>query len=496
MSADPSIQSAIDDFLSQGPIAGLAGGEELTSSSGETFATLDPGTGEKLADVHALQPAEVDRAVELAGQAFENADWAKLPVNERCVYLQRLADEVEKRKPFIAQLESLDCGKILGQAADDVQNFIDTMRYFADLAQNLQLRTVIAVKGHEAAYARHPWGVCGSIVPWNFPFLLCGWGIAPALAAGNTVVVKPAEDTPLTTLYLARLVKELGFPDGVVNVVPGLGEVTGAALSANPRLARMSFTGSPEVGRLVAEACGRNLVPVKLELGGKGAAVVFDDVDLSETAQKLVDAITFHTGQVCCDATRWLIQKPIYDEFVNEVSERMKKVVIGYPSDETAQMGPVVSETQKTRVLGYLEKGMGDGAEVVLEGGAAEVEGRPDGYYVKPALLAGSLDNVAAREEIFGPVAYLAPFEDESDGLTKANDTAYGLANSVWSSDLGRCRRVAESFEAGNGWINSHNVVVHGVPYGGVKQSGLGGGVGSIETLLDYYRGISVIRPL
>ncbi len=496
MTTDPSLQDEIREILSQGPIAGFAGGEDLPSSSGDTFAVNDPGSGEKLADVHNLQPADVDRAVELAGKAFENSDWAKLPVNERCVYLHRLADEVENRKPLIAQLESMDCGKILGQAEDDVQNFIDTMRYFADLAQSMQLRTVIAVKGHDAAYTRHPWGVCASIVPWNFPFLLCGWGIAPALAAGNTVVVKPAEDTPLTTLYLGRMVKELGFPDGVVNIVPGLGEVTGSALSASSDISRMSFTGSPEVGRLVAEACGRNLVPVKLELGGKGAAVVFDDVDVSETAQKLVDAITFHTGQVCCDATRWLIQKPVYDDFVNEVSERMRKVVIGYPSNDGTQMGPVVNETQKARVLGYLEKGVGEGAEVVLEGGSAEVEGQPGGYYVKPALLAGSLENVAAREEIFGPVAYLAPFEDEADGLSKANDTPYGLANSVWSSDLSRCHRVADSFVAGNGWINSHNVVVHGVPYGGVKQSGMGGGVGSLETLLDYYRGISVVRPL
>ena len=195
----------------QGPIAGLAGGEELASSTGETFEVKDPGSGEKLAEVHNLQAEDVDRAVELAGQAFGNAEWTGLPVNERCVYLHRLADEVENRKPLISHLESMDCGKILGQAEDDVQNFIDTMRYFADLAQNMQLRTVLAVKGHEAAYARHPWGVCGSIVPWNFPFLLCGWGIAPALAAGNTVVVKPAEDTPLTTLYLAVWLRKLVF---------------------------------------------------------------------------------------------------------------------------------------------------------------------------------------------------------------------------------------------------------------------------------------------
>lgn len=314
------------------------------------------------------------------------------------------------------------------------------------------------------------------------------------MAAGNTCVVKPAEDTPLSTLYVAHLAKKAGIPDGVLNVVPGLGETAGAALSRNPDICRVSFTGSPEVGRLVAENCGRNLVPVKLELGGKGAAVVFDDVDIPEAAEKLVNAITFHTGQVCCDATRWLIQEPIYDTFVNECVDRLKAIQIGYQMEDGTQMGPVVSEIQHKRVLRYLEKGVAEGAKVVLEGGAAET-GR-NGHYVKPALLAGSLDNVAAREEIFGPVAYLAPFKDESDGLTMANDTPYGLANSVWSSDLDRCRRVASQFEAGNGWINSHNVVVHSVPYGGIKQSGMGGGVGSIETLLDYYRGISVVRPL
>ncbi len=482
-------------FLSQGPLKGFIGGKNVGSSNGETFITHDPGSGETIAEVSHFQPDDVNRAVESADKAFRETEWAKLPPNERGVILHRLADEVEERKSIIGQLESLDAGKILWQAEGDVQNFVDTVRYFADMALYVQPRSALAVKGHEAWTVKHPWGPCGFIFPWNFPLLLVGWGIAPALAAGNTVVIKPAEDTPLSAIYLAQLAQEVGVPDGVINVVPGHGETTGAALAGHPGLKRMSFTGSPEVGRLVAEACGRNLVPVKLELGGKGAAVVFSDVDVQDTAEKLVGAITFHTGQVCCDATRWLIHKDIYDEFVSTCVDRLQQVTVGYQLEGDTQMGPVVNEKQRERVLGYLEKGRQEGAEIVLEGGAAQIEGR-NGHYVKPALLAGSLDNVAAREEIFGPVAYMAPFEKEEQAIKMANSTDYGLANSVWSSDPSRANRVAEALCSGNSWINAHNLFPHGVPYGGVHKSGMGGGVNSIETLFDYWRQLSVVRPL
>src|SRR5256714_6476233 len=303
-------------FLSSSPLKTFIGGNWVAGEDGATLTTSDPGTGAALAKVPAMDAKDIDRAVQAATQAFRRSGWAEMPPNERSALLHRLADTVEKHKPILAGIEALDAGKVLAQAEGDIQNFIDTLRYFIEMSQHIQRRTPLAIRGHEAATVRLPWGPCGFIFPWNFPFLLIGWGIAPALCAGNTVVIKPAEDTPLSALYLGKLAKEAGLPDGVINVVTGYGETAGAALSCHPGLKRMSFTGSPEVGRLVAEACARNLTPVKLELGGKGAAVVFDDVDVKDAAAKLVGAITFHSGQVCCDATRWLVHRKILDEFV------------------------------------------------------------------------------------------------------------------------------------------------------------------------------------
>ncbi|MGQ9605417.1 MAG: aldehyde dehydrogenase family protein [Thermogutta sp.] len=482
-------------FLANSPIKPVIGGEERASANGQTFATRDPGTGTVLAEVYFMQPEDVDAAVRAAQAAFHRPGWADLTPHARGVLLHRLIDAVEQRKSVFAQIEALDCGKVLRQAEADVQNFIDTMRYYTEMALHVDRRAPLAVSHYDAYTYRAPWGPCAFIFPWNFPLLLVGWGIAPALAVGNTVVIKPAEDTPLSTIYLGRLAAEIGFPSGVINVLPGDGEITGAALTKHPGIRRMSFTGSPEVGRLVAEACGRNLVPVKLELGGKGGAVVFDDVDVEATAQQLVQAVTFHSGQVCCTATRWIVQKGIYDRFVDAAVKQLQSLRIGHELKRGVQMGPVISEKQRRRILSYIDRGREQGAELVYQGSLPEAERAEGGTYVAPALLAGALDNVAAQEEIFGPVAYLTPFDDEEDAVRKVNATDYGLANSVWSRDLDRAQRVAEAMEAANSWINAHNLFPHGVPYGGIKKSGMGGGVLSEQTLFDYLRATSVVRP-
>lgn len=489
------LNAKVLEFLATDQLGMFIDGRWMAAAKGGSFDVFDPGSGRCVTRVAAGDASDVDAAVRAAERAFRRSDWSRLPVKERAVLLHRLADLVDRDREILIQIESLDVGKPRAQAAAfDIPNVAQTLRYYADLAVHSRWREPLSVSGFEARSIRKPYGVCAFIFPWNFPLLLLGWGISPALAAGNTVVIKPAEETPLSTLYFCHLVQEAGIPAGVINVVTGLGATAGAALTSHPRINRMSFTGSPEVGRAIAESCGRNLVPVKLELGGKGAAIVFDDVDIRKAATALAGAITLNSGQVCCTATRWLVHQRIWDEFISQATGALKKETIGHGASEQTTMGPVVSAKQKARVLGYLERGTQEGATFLLEGGV--VSGLDDGHYLKPALLTGSPENVCVREEIFGPVAYVMPFTEETEVVELVNRSPYGLANSVWTGDLARADRVAESLVVGNSWINAHNVFAHGIPYAGVNLSGMGDGVLGPDTLFDYLRPQSIVRPL
>jgi acyl-CoA reductase-like NAD-dependent aldehyde dehydrogenase len=487
----------VSDFLASQPLKMYINGRWIEAVSGDTFETRDPGEGKVLANISAGDEADVNAAVAAAQQAFQKSSWATMSTTERSTILHRLADLIDDHREVISQIESLDVGKPRSQAASfDVPHAAQSFRYYSDLALRSHQREPLEVSGFDARTVRGPYGVCGFIFPWNFPFLLVGWGTAPAMAAGNTVVIKPAEDTPLSTLYFAKLAEQAGVPPGVVNVVTGFGHTAGAGLANHPELKRMSFTGSPEVGRLIAESCGRNLVPVKLELGGKGAAVIFDDVDVGVVAESLAAALTLNAGQVCCTATRWLAHEGIRGEFIEKATAALGSMKIGYGADPDTNIGPVVSAKQRARVLAYLDKGVKEGADLLLAGSPAEVKGYEHGYYVKPAMMTGDPGNVCAREEVFGPVAYLMTFNSEDKAVSLVNSSSYGLANSVWSDNLDRANRVAERLVAGNSWINAHNLFAHGMPYGGCNLSGCGGGVLGPEALSDYLRNQTVARSL
>jgi acyl-CoA reductase-like NAD-dependent aldehyde dehydrogenase len=470
-------------------------GEEIPSATRATVEILNPSDGSLLATVAAGAGPEIAMAVSAAQKAFPV--WSALRPNDRAVILQRVADALERYSADLVQLESLNVGKAITAAESyDIPFGIEGLRYFADYSVHVDRSVPRAIKAIEARSHYAPYGPCGFIFPWNFPFILLMWGICPALAAGNTVVVKPSEVTPLSTLFFAKVAAEAGLPPGVFNVVMGDGPTAGEALAAHPGIKRMSFTGSPAVGRKIGEICGRNLVPCKLELGGKGAAVVFDDVDVDDVATKLTAAVTANTGQVCCTATRWFVHDRIYDAFVAKVTRLLSDIKIGPGMDRATQMGPLVNERQRQRVMDYIERGKAQGARVLLAGERAAPKGAERGFYVKPSLLEGPDSNVCYREEIFGPSAYLVRFRDEDRAISQVNILSYGLANSVWSRDLIRANRVAERMVAGNSWINAHNVFAYGLPYGGVNLSGTGGGVNSPETFHDYLRGQTIARPL
>jgi phenylacetaldehyde dehydrogenase len=475
----------------------LINGKWVEAASGKTFPTYNPATGEVLSHVAEGDREDIDRAVKAARAAFEKGPWAKISPSERGRMMWRLADLIEKHTEEFAQLESLDNGKPLKIARiADLPLAVDHFRYYAGWATKIEGNTIpmgLARQGSYHAYtAREPVGVVGQIIPWNFPLLMAAWKLGPALATGCCVVLKPAEQTPLTALRLGELIAEAGFPDGVVNIVPGYGETAGAALAAHMDVDKIAFTGSTEVGKLIVHAATGNLKKVSLELGGKSPNIVMDDADLETAIPGASMAIFFNQGQCCCAGSRLFVEKKIFDKVVDGISQAASKIRVRPGLDPESDLGPLVSEEQLNRVCGYLESGIKEGAKATA-GGSREGD---KGYFVKPTVLVNTNDNMkVVKEEIFGPVVTATPFSDMNEIISRANDTVYGLAAGVWTRDVKKAHAVASKLKAGTVWINCYNVFDAALPFGGYKQSGWGREMGH-EVLKNYTEVKSVCSAL
>jgi phenylacetaldehyde dehydrogenase len=475
----------------------LINGKWVEAASGKTFPTYNPATGEVLSHVAEGDREDIDRAVKAARAAFEKGPWAKISPSERGRMMWRLADLIEKHTEEFAQLESLDNGKPLKIARiADLPLAVDHFRYYAGWATKIEGNTIpmgLARQGSYHAYTvREPVGVVGQIIPWNFPLLMAAWKLGPALATGCCVVLKPAEQTPLTALRLGELIAEAGFPDGVVNIVPGYGETAGAALAAHMDVDKIAFTGSTEVGKLIIHAAAGNLKKVSLELGGKSPNIVMDDADLETAIPGASMAIFFNQGQCCCAGSRLFVEKKIFDKVVDGISQAASKIRVRPGLDPESDLGPLVSEEQLNRVCGYLESGMKEGAKATT-GGSREGD---KGYFVKPTVLVNTNDNMkVVKEEIFGPVVTATPFSDMNEIINRANDTVYGLAAGVWTRDVKKAHAVASKLKAGTVWINCYNVFDAALPFGGYKQSGWGREMGH-EVLKNYTEVKSVCSAL
>jgi phenylacetaldehyde dehydrogenase len=463
-------------------------GKWVEAASGKTFPTYNPATGEVLANVAEGDREDIDRAVKAARAAFETGPWArKMSPAQRGKLIWKLADLIEKHQEEFAQLESLDNGKPLKiSRVADVPLTFEHMRYYAGWATKIEGNTIPLTLAGPLKYLaytlREPVGVVGQIIPWNFPLLMAAWKLGPALAAGCTIVLKPAEQTPLSALRLGELIQEAGFPDGVVNVVPGFGETAGAALAAHPDVDKVAFTGSTEVGKLILHAAAGNLKKVSLELGGKSPNIVLDDADLNATIPGAASAIFFNHGQCCCAGSRLFVEEKVFDKVVEGVSQIAEKMQVKPGFEPDCDMGPMVSEEQMNRVCGYLESGFREGAKAVT--GGARLGNR--GYFVKPTVLVNTTDKMkVVQEEIFGPVVTAIPFRDSNEIVTRANDTIYGLAAGVWSRDIKKAHSVAAKLRAGTVWINCYNVFDAALPFGGYKQSGWGREMG--HEVLEHY---------
>jgi aldehyde dehydrogenase (NAD+) len=446
----------------------------VEAASGKTFPTINPSAGEVITHVAEADAADVDKAVAAARAAFDNGPWRKkMSASQRGVLINKLAELIEKHADELAQLEALDNGKPYHVArAADLPLTIACYRYYAGWTDKIHGKTIPA-QGKYFSYTKHePVGVVGQIIPWNFPLLMQAWKLGPALAAGCTVVLKPAEQTPLSALRVGELILEAGFPEGVVNILPGYGPTAGAAIARHMDVDKVAFTGSTEVGHLIMKAAAEtNLKRVTLELGGKSPNIVFADADMDEAIEGAHFALFFNQGQCCCAGSRLYVEEKCYDEFVAKSVERAKKRTVGNPFDKNTEQGPQVDQEQFNKVMGYIESGKNEKAKL-LAGGKRVGE---KGYFIEPTVFADVQDNMKiAQEEIFGPVMSILKFKDVDEVVTRANKSLYGLAAAVWTKDITKAHAIADGVRAGTVWVNCYDVFDAAVPFGGYKQSGIG----------------------
>jgi aldehyde dehydrogenase (NAD+) len=466
----------------------LIGGEWCDSHSGKTFATINPVTEEKLADVALADAKDVDRAVKAARKAFEEGPWPKMDARDRGILLFRLADLVEEHLDELAALETLDNGKPIRDArAADLPLVIDCLRYYAGWADKIHGQT-IPVRGNFFTYTRRePTGVVGQIIPWNFPLLMVAWKWGPALATGCTIVMKPAEQTPLSCLRIAELAQEAGFPPGVINIVTGFGE-TGSAIVKHPDVDKIAFTGSTETAQIIMREAAQTLKRCTFELGGKSPNIVFADSDLDAAIAGAEFGLFFNQGQCCCAGSRLFVEEKVHKQFVDKLVDRAKSRTLGDPFDPETIQGPQVDKTQFDKVMGYIDSGKKSGADCLTGGGRFGDKG----FFIEPTVFDNVTDDMQiATDEIFGPVLSVLPFKDVDEVVERGNRTLYGLAAAVWTRDVAKAHHIAHRLRAGTVWVNCYDVFDAAAPFGGFKMSGMGRELG--EAALQNYTELKTV---